>query len=156
MFSAQIDTKGLDKLERVARAVQASGDKALRRQVGIRLRRTAKPMQEAFKAGALGFLPYRGGLAEDVAAGMRFRTKVSLGATPSMRITASLPGHDLRAMNRGRLRHPTFGHRSGPYWVTQQIRPNWWTDSGLVALPDVRRELLGALDDLIKQLKETA
>jgi hypothetical protein len=154
MASVDIRVVGADKLARLSRALKDAGDKDLRRELGAGLRRAARPMRETFKAGALGFLPHRGGLAEEVAVGMRFTTKVGTGANPSVRITASLPGHDLPAINRGRLRKPVFGNRK--VWVTQQIRPGFWTDSGYVAAPAVRVELVKAIDAVAAKLEAKA
>jgi hypothetical protein len=143
---------GADKLERLSKALRDAGDKDLKRELGKGLRRAVRPMRETFKAGALGFLPFRGGLAEDVAPGMRFRTKIRTGGkSVGVRIVASLPGHDLNAMNRGRLRHPVRGNRR--IWVNQQIRANWWDDSGLVAAPPVRVELVKAIDEVAAKLE---
>lgn len=151
MASLDIKVVGADRLARLSRALKDAGDKELRRELGTGLRRAARPMRDTFKAGALGFLPHRGGLAEEVAEGMRFTTKVSTGKSPAVRITASLPGHDLPAIDRGRLRHPVFGNQHN--WVTQQIRPNFWTDSGYVAAPAVRAELVKAIDAVARKLE---
>lgn len=37
------------------------------------------------------------------------------------------PTVDLRAIDRGRLRHPLFGARGQGQWFNQQVRPGWWT-----------------------------
>lgn len=144
------------KLERLARALKETGNKDLRNELARGLRRAVKPMQREFRRGALGILPHRGGLAEWVADDTKFRSKVSVGRNPSVRITATLPGHDLDAMDRGRLRHPTFGHRDGPHWVTQTIRPHWFTDSGVLAAQDARDELIRAIDTVAAKLEASA
>jgi hypothetical protein len=147
-----VEVRGTDKLTKIAAALRATPNKELRKELGTGLRRAARPMRAAFKHGALGILPYRGGLAEQVASDVRYTTKVNLGTTPSLRIVASLPGHDLAAMEKGRLRHPVYGHRR--VWVTQNIRPGWFSDSGALAVTDVRRELLKAIDDVAKKLED--
>jgi len=150
LFSLKVT--GADKLERLSKALREADAKDLKKELGKGLRRAVKPMRDTFKAGALGFLPFRGGLAEEVADGMRFKTKIRTGGkSVGVRIVASLPGHDLSAMNRGRLRHPVYGNRRN--WVNQQIRPNWWDDSGLVAAPAVRAELVKAIDEVAAKLE---
>lgn len=143
---------GADKLERLSKALRDAADKDLKKELGKGVRRAVRPMRETFKAGALGFLPFRGGLAEEVADGMRFRTKIRTGGSSvGVRVVAALPGHDLAAMNRGRLAHPVYGNRR--VWVNQQIRPDWWDDSGLTAAPAVRVELVKAIDEVAAKLE---
>jgi hypothetical protein len=150
-----LEVTGADKLARLSKALREAGDKDLKSELGKGLRRAVRPMRETFKAGALGFLPFRGGLAEEIADGMRFRTKIrTSGKSVGVRVVASLPGHDLNAMNRGRLRHPVYGNRRN--WVNQQIRPAWWDDSGLVAAPAVRVELVKAIDEVAAKLEAKA
>jgi hypothetical protein len=149
-----VTVTGADQLAKLGAALKQAPED-LRKELGAGLRRAVRPMPAIFKAGALGFLPFRGGLAETVAEGMRFRTKISTsGNNVGMRIVASLPGHDLAAMNRGRLRKPVFGNRR--IWVTQQIREEWWTDSGLVAVPAVRAEAVNAIEAVARKLVERA
>ena len=139
------------KLERVAAAL-VDTPRSVRKECETGLRRAARPMQRTFRAGALGYLPLRGGLAEWVAAGMRFRTSVSLQPDRlRLRISATLPGHDLPALNRGRDRHPTFGHRDR--WVTQAVRPNFYDDAGTVGAQEVQPELVAAIDRAADRLE---
>lgn len=156
MAGVSISTADRAKLERLARAIREAGDKELEKELAAGLRRAIKPMQREFKRGALGILPYRGGLAEWVADGMRFRSKVSVGSKPRATVIASLPGHDISAINRGRLRHPTHGHRDGPHWVTQEIRPGFWDDSGTLAAQDAAEEINKAIDAVAEKLERDA
>jgi hypothetical protein len=151
-----VEVRGADKLAHLGAALREAGNKDLQRELAKGLRRSVRPMKAAFKAGALGILPDRGGLAEQVAADTRYSTKIRTGRSPSVRIVATLPGHDLSAMNRGRLRHPTHGHRAAKYWVNQQIRPGWFTDSGTLAAGDVRVELVKAIDEVAAKLVRSA
>jgi len=146
-----VTTRGTEKLGRLAAAIRQAGDRDLQKELAKGLRRAIRPMQKEFRRGALGFLPYRGGLAEEVSASMRFSSKVSLGRNPSVRIIASLPGHDLAAMERGRLRHPVHGNRKN--WVRQNIRPNWFSDTGTLAAQDAYDELEKAMDELARKLE---
>lgn len=144
---------GAEKLYRLAVALDGA-PKEIRKEIAAGLRRAISPMQRDFRGGALGFLPFRGGLAEFVAAGMRFRSTVNLGDDPLLRISAGLPGHDLEAMNRGRLRHPVYGNRHA--WVSQLIRPEWWDDTGYVAADRAWQKLDEALDIAAHRLEIAA
>jgi hypothetical protein len=150
LVSTTIPPGDLAKLERVTLALRHTPPE-LRRELRTGLQRAVRPMQRTFRAGALGYLPLRGGLAEWVAAGMRFRTSVSVGESPRLRISASLPGHDLPALNRGRDRHPVFGHRDR--WVTQQVRPRFWDDAGEVGASNAYDEIVKAVDTVAAKLE---
>lgn len=151
LVTVSVDRAGETKLRNLATALKDAGAKDLQKELAAGLRRAVKPMRKEFQRGALGILPYRGGLAEQVVADTRYRTKVSVGKNPSVRISASLPGHDLPAMDRGRLRHPVFGNRRN--WVNQSVRPGWFTDSGTLAGQDARVEILKAIDQVAAKLE---
>ena len=151
IVSTTIPPEDRAKLERVALAL-VDAPRNVRKECEKGLRNAARPMQRTFRASALGYLPLRGGLAEWVAAGMRFRTSVSLQPDRlRLRISASLPGHDLPALNRGRDRHPVYGHRDR--WVTQEVRPNFYDDGGTVGAQEVEPELVDAIDRAADRLE---
>ncbi len=128
----------------------------LRRELPRALRRGARPMILAIQQEARNTLPERGGFADYIA-----ETAISVvtrtGAdNASVRLTGSRKQKtggrqvDLPRINRGRLRHPTYGH--GP-WVTQDIRAGFWDrgeDKGRAA---VEQELQAALDDLRRRIE---
>ena len=150
LVSTTIPPEQLAKLQRVAAAV-GGVPKDVRRECERGLRQATAPMRRTFRAGALGYLPLRGGLGEWVTAGMRFRTSVSLSPNPRLRISASIPGHDLPALNRGRDRHPVFGHRDR--WVTQTVRPHFWDDAGIVGAQEAGDEISKAIDRAADRLE---
>ena len=157
MISVFISPDARLKLDRLAKAIRDASDKELDKELVAGFRRAVKPMTKDFKRGALQILPYRGGLAEWVAQGMRFRTNIGVGKRkPRLKISASLPGHDLNAINQGRVRHPTFGHRDAPRWVTQTIRPGFWDDAGTLAAQDARDEIVKAIDIVAAKLEARA
>lgn len=153
LVSVYVPPGDLAKLERLNAAI-AAAPKELQKELATGLRRAVKPMPKIFRQGALGYLPHRGGLGEWVASGMRFRTTVSVGANPRLRISASLPGHDLPALNSGTDRHPVFGNRDN--WVSQPIRPNWWDDSGVLAAQEASDEIVAAVDRTGTKLEAAA
>lgn len=102
--------------------------KALRRG----LTRAVRPVIPKVRAHAIDILPSSGGLGRWVAsakigarigytsrtAGVRLR-----GGRKSLRDAS-----DLRRLDAGSLRHPTFGRRHGNAWHPQKVTPGWWTD----------------------------
>lgn len=148
MLTAKIT--GANNLERIARELKATGDKELRRELLRGIQKGAKPLKEAVKRSADLTLPQRGGLHKVVA-----RSKVSVrtrlaGGNPGVTLRAD-SGHDINAMDRGRLRHPVFGDRRA--WVTQQIKPGWWSLPIKAAAPAVRQNIEQAMESVIKKIK---
>lgn len=121
-----VSVSGQRDLRRLAeRLHQAGSPVGIRREVTKALNKATEPAKDAVAQSALDILPHSGGLAELVASA-RISTRTTLrGSNPSVRLTGRLSGHDLRAIDRGRLRHPVFGNRGA--WVTQNVPPGFWT-----------------------------
>jgi hypothetical protein len=60
---------------------------------------------------------------------------------------------DIGSMNRGRLRHLTYGHRP---WRNQKVRAGWFDDSLTVEADKVRGEIVRAVDELGRKLEAKA
>jgi hypothetical protein len=147
-----IDVKvtGADALARLSRDLKDAGEKDLRRELLRGIQRAAKPAREAAKTAARNELPRRGGLNDRVAASkFTARTRTG-GKNPGVRITGK--GElDLPALDRGRLRHPLFGNRRR--WYEQRIDAGWFTKAMEDLAPQIRRELLKAIDDVRAKLR---
>jgi hypothetical protein len=150
---AEIDIRvtGADKLREVAKRMKAAGDKEMRKEFLRALRVAGKPLTEAAKAGALRDLPHGGGLATEVAAsGFSIRTR-SAGNSPGIRVVAK--GKKVRALSsldRGRLRHPVWGNAN--VWVTQAVKPGWFTDAMAARAEQVQAEMLAAMDAVLEKI----
>ncbi|GAA4358405.1 hypothetical protein [Angustibacter luteus] len=133
-----------ENLHQVYAKVKAVGDGELRKRVTRGIREATQPMKDAVKASALAELPHRGGLNQLVA-----RSRISNSVRTSSRSAGvqlkATNDHDIKAMDRGRLRHPTFG-RTG--WVTQKIGPGWWSRPLEKTAPQVRDGIQKALNDI--------
>ena len=95
--------------------------KALRR----RIREPVPTVRRMVKARALAILPARGGLGAWVASS-RLTASVRLrgsGAAILLKAGRNSRGSrsDVRAIDRGRVRHPTFGRRASNAWHTQSV-----------------------------------
>lgn len=144
-----ISVSGADRLASLGAALRAAGDKDLRRELLKAMQRSAKPLKAAAREAAATRLPRRGGLAERVA-GSRFSAKTrTAGKNAGVRIVGA-SDLDLRSMDRGRLRHPVYGHRR---WVNQQIPAGWFSDALEERAPAVRVELVKAIDEVAKTLR---
>jgi hypothetical protein len=136
------------KLRAVGRAMREAGDKEQKRELYKAVQRATKPVKEEIKQSARDTLPHGGGLNEWVA-GITIRTKQSYngrmpgitiqGAMNNKKLTTTYSGGkrkrtrrkgtfgaqaDLRAINRGRVMHPVFGH--GPLVGPQMVPPGFW------------------------------
>lgn len=149
---ADIRVDGVEHFAQVARALRAAGAKDLRRELYRGLNRATKPLKDAAKANA-ATLPQRGGLAGRVQRA-RFSTKGRAGRNPSVSIVAKdakSRSVDLRALDAGTVRHPTFGHRP---WVSQPVTPGWFSKPMEAGADDVAREVLAAVDAVAAKLVE--
>ena len=134
---------------RFARDLRTAGRKDLRREMFKGIQRAAKPLKAAAPQAALDELPARGGLAARVAAS-KWSVRTRAGRDPGIRVTGS-SDLDLRSLNRGRLRHLTFGHRP---WENQAV-PVGWFDRKMTEAADkyVRAEILAAISAVIRKLE---
>lgn len=143
-----LSVEGADEFQRLARQLRDAGEKDLRRELFRGIERAVKPLKEAAKDSARQRLPRGGGLADKVAAA-KFSTKKRTGKDPGIRLTAKGP-IDVEALDRGRLRHPVFGNRR--VWVNQTVPAGWFTEPVEAGAPEVRVELLKALDDVKRKI----
>lgn len=118
---------GAEQLEGLAAALEAAGS-VLRREIQGALRASAPALIHKAQQSARANLPKAGGLNERVAADAFVVQDRSTTIQAGIRIgTAS---SDARGSNRGRIRHPVFGHRDR--WVEQDYRPAaGWFDKAM-------------------------
>lgn len=148
-----LSIRGAGDLAALAKDLKAAGDKSLRKDLLSGLRTVGKAhLVPLSKKAALEGLPSSGGLNEYVAAStFSVRTRTSVG-NPGVRLVGSKKGHDIKAMDGGKVRHPVFGNRS--VWALQSIDAGWWTEgmSDSTVLTPVRKELLQVMDDVARRL----
>jgi hypothetical protein len=146
-------THGAEKLDRLGRAIKDAGDKDMRRELPRAAQRCGKPMKAAAREGALKRLPKRGGLAERVATSkLSVRTR-TVGKGAGVRIVGQ-SGYDLQGMDDGQVRHPVFGNRKR--WVSETVKPGWFSDAEEAAAPQFRDEFERAMDAVAAKLEASA
>ena len=142
-------TKG--DIEQVAKALKSAGTKELRAKIRKAMSEETKPTRKAVKQSALDNLPKKGGLNKWAAkvpnANTDFRPK-----SAGIRIRIAKKGHDMAALNRGRLRHPLFGDRK--HWYTQAIAPGFFTKPIENDGPALKARLLVAIGEFMKQVEK--
>ncbi len=142
MALAEVHATGSAKLQAVSRAVRAMDDKELKKRFYAGLNRAVKPLKVDAKDSARKRLPQRGGLAKRVA-----RTTISTRRLSSGISLVAKPNavDDPAAINRGRVKHPTFGHQPS---VVQVVKAGWFTGPMAAGAPLVREELVKVLDQV--------
>lgn len=96
-----------------------------------RFRAAVPPVRQAIKARAVATLPRRGGLNRWVAA-LRITAKITLsGRRASVQIKGgrnSARGRsDIRRIDKGRVRAPSWGRRGRGAWHNQTVTPGFFT-----------------------------
>lgn len=146
----ELTVQGGEKLGVLAARLKETGNTELRKELFRGIQRAAKPLRAAAANAARENLPKRGGLNEWVASS-KFTISIRSGRNPAVRVKGNKQGHDLAAMDRGRLRHPLFGNRK--LWFTQQIRAGWFSEAMQRESPGVRREVVNVIDDMARELE---
>lgn len=133
-----------------------------RREVVRALRRDLRaPVPEArarIQARAVEVLPHRNGLGVWVARA-RVTARVNLRSANSVQVTirdgrnSRHARSDLRAIDRGRVRAPTFGRRGPGMWHTQQVRPGFATDTVADMAPVWRAAVVTAVNRATADLR---
>lgn len=118
-----IQIEGGQQLVDLGARLRAMGDKtivpAFRRQMNAGTKDLRKRARDRIRVQ----LPHRGGL--DKWAGTMPSTSVRVERDrASVKVALQKRGHDLKAMDKGIVRHPTFGHRP---WKSQRIGAGWWS-----------------------------
>lgn len=128
--------------QRIASALRSAGTKDLRRELRKIVSEETKPTRRKIRQSAVDSLPKRGGLnkwaARTPSVNTDFRDR-----SAGVRIRMQKKGHDIAALNRGRLRHPVFGDRKD--WVTQSISPGFFDTPIREDSDDLKRRIVAAL-----------
>lgn len=138
---------GADQLTQVGKRLKEAGNKELRKELLRGIQRATKPVRLAMSANAGRVLPQSGGLAQR-AAKSRFSAKTRTGRNPGVTIVVR-NAIDVRSIDRGRVRHLTYGHRP---WQDQRVTPGAFSDPFDASADKVRRELLAAMDDVARRI----
>ena len=134
--------KGADDLAKLGAALKKVGDKELKRELLAAIRAAGKPIKAAVQESARANLPSSGGFADLVAASrMSMKTRLG-GQKVGVRFEAR-NRHNIKALDRGRLRHPLFGNKE--HWFTQQVEAGWFSTPIQEMSQEIRVEVSDAL-----------
>lgn len=143
----EIELRGADQLVELAKRLRQA-PKELRSELYKGINRAAKPLKNEVKQSARDRLPKRGGLNKRVAATKIATKRRITGGGAGVRLIGT-SGYDIGSINRGRVRHKTFGHRP---WVNQTVPKGFWTDPLTKGSSQVQQEIQEVMDMVAKQL----
>jgi hypothetical protein len=150
------NSDGADQMRRIGKQLKEFGDKGMKREFSKALTKAAQPLKAELPASARATLPRRGGLAERVA---EAQVRITRRANGSVRVTARQQYQIGRMDNPGVVRHPTFKRKGEEgrrvVWVSQKIRPGWFTHPAEAARPDLQKAMLQAATEMAARI-ETA
>lgn len=138
-MAVDLRVTGASELEVLGRRLKEAGAKELKNELVRTLKAETKPLRADIKKSGLDNLPQRGGLNRWASSTLPSATVRDSGSRVGVRIRKAKKGHDIRSLNRGRLRHPVFGHRDR--WVQQDITPGFF-DKPIPEHEDALRERL--------------
>jgi hypothetical protein len=124
----------LATVQQLARALSGYADRGqIIRDLAHDLERVIPAVEEGIRDRAVDVLPGAGGLGKWVAK-LRLRSSIRLGAR---RARVTIVGHrrslggtaDLGAIDRGRVRHPSWGRRGPNDWHVQLVSPGFMSKS---------------------------
>ncbi|HEY3261366.1 MAG TPA: hypothetical protein VGJ95_14045 [Pseudonocardiaceae bacterium] len=156
-----LSVKGAQDLRELTQALKDAGAKDLQKELYRGINRAMKPLKEVARKAAREGLPKRGGLADTIA-----RSKITTRRVVnkrrnmySVRLVAT-SGHDIRALDRGKLRWPVFpeegSDRSEWTWKKRDIKPGWWSEPLKRASGIPREEILQVMADVKRKLEAAA
>jgi hypothetical protein len=144
-------------LEQFGRELRGFRDrKVILRELRVGIRKPLPAVRKRIKERAVSTLPSGGGLGKWAAS-----TRVSLttrftgrkaGVTVKGGRNSSGGRSDLRALDRGRVRHPSWGKRGQGEWHTQTVPSGFFTDP-VAEATEWREEIVNAVDRATEQIR---
>lgn len=144
----------LHQLARALKGFDTRGEivKALRTE----MRKPVPEVRKAIKAKAIATLPAAGGLNVWVSQ-IKITASVTLrGRAVGVRLRGGRRSDggvtDVAAIDRGRLRHPSWGRRGRGQWHTQAVPPKFFTGPAGAAAPEWRAAAQTAVSKALEEV----
>lgn len=155
MSAPPVDIKitGGMEMQALGRKIRAAGEggNLIRKELLKEIRAEGPAIRTKVRASARESMPKRGGL-NDWLAGVRVSMATSTtGNRVGVRVKGAKGKHDIKAINRGRLRHPVYGHRDR--WKTQSIEPGFFDKPIAAMAPELRASVRAAMDAAARKLE---
>lgn len=143
----EVELRGAEQLVALAKRLR-DAPKELRSELYIGINRAAKPLKNDVRKSAQDRLPKSGGLAKKISETKIATKRRITGGGAGVRLIGT-SGYDIGSINRGRVRHKTFGHKP---WVNQAVTKGFWTDPLVAAAPRVRDEIQDVMDKIADEI----
>lgn len=120
------------------------------------IRKAVAPARKAIKRAAKEQMPKRGGLNIWVSR-ISVLAQIRLsGRNPTIKLKGGRNSlrqrSDINAIDRGRVRAPSWGHRTSASWHTVTVTPGFFTKTA-ADLPDWRENVDAELDKTLEQIR---
>lgn len=141
-----------------ARELRAFDDrKVVLKALRVAIRKPFPSMRSRIKANALATLPKGGRLNAWVAAikvslSVKVNTSRSAGVVIKGGRNSRGDRSDIAAINRGRVRAPSWGRRGPDQWHSQQVKPGFFS-TPVVESTQWREEIDRAFDDALNTIR---
>jgi hypothetical protein len=141
----------------VAELKAFDGRRAVVQQMRRQIRKPVPKVREAIKRHAIAILPKSGGLGEwvaraNVTATIRYGSARSAGVRMKGSRRSKTQVSDLNRLDRGRVRAPSWGHRTSASWHNQTVPAGFFTDP-VTDSPEWRAEIERAVDTAFDQIR---
>jgi hypothetical protein len=144
-----IEIQGADQLAKLAKQLREAGAKDLQRELGKAINRALKPVKADIRQSAQETLPKRGGLAAKVAKSKVTTRRRTSQKAAGVRVVATNTV-SLYHLDKGQIRHRKGGDINAG--KVQPTTPGWFTKPTEAAAPEVRKELVAAMDEVAKKI----
>jgi hypothetical protein len=150
-----IRVTGAAEIAAIAAACRSLGvDRSIVNDMAKEIRKAVPPIRRAVKVRAVQILPHRGGLGSWVAKARITSSIRTSGNSAGVKIKGGRNSRggrsDLKAIDAGQVRHPTWGHRP---WSAQAVRAGFFTDAATpVARDHLERAVLVAADHAAERI----
>jgi hypothetical protein len=146
--TVSVEIRGGEKFAAVAAKLRSS-NKELRPRLYKVISQATSPLKRNIRSSARSMLPSRGGLANLIARSSLTTKKSVAARSAGVRIVGSSK-NDIKKIDKGRLRHPTFSHRP---WVTQSVPAGYFTKPMTEGAPAVAAKIEAEVDVLSAEIE---
>lgn len=160
-MSIEVRVTGADQFAALARRLKKHGDAELRKELYAGINRSVKPIRADVKDNIPSYMP--SGYAPILQKSFRLGTsRRATGKDVGIRLTGRAKGKKkLRAVgdiDKGKLRHPTFGRRESKagksLWFVTKVRTGFFTERVGAHADTVRHDLLDVMNDVAKKIAD--
>lgn len=160
----EVHIDGRAQLHAVAKAIRATGDKGLGREMSRALAKTTTPLQREIDAEAARVMPVRGGYQAVLSKSLHHKTSQRTGSrSATIRLVTYADGtgerRDVESLEKGALRHPVYGRsrntrrgRVPSPWAVTKVRSGFHQRGTQKAGDEAVKQLGAVLDDFAARL----